>query len=133
MAPDDLLTRVHALEDELAAMQARLDGLLAELARAGGYRAMRDSRQCPACGGRSLLHVRALREIGAEGVAVPLCLSVDATWRRTTRSGPLEAFVCRACKLVELQAIDLDGLVADGEHVVAIEPEPAAPSAGPYR
>lgn len=132
---DDLRARVRALEGTLTEMQARLDHLVADLSRtrAGGFGAMRDTRQCPACGGRGLFHVRGLRESSAEGRLDPLCLVHEERWLTSQRRGPLDAFVCRTCHLVELHAIDLDGLVADGQRVVALDPEPDVPPAGPFR
>jgi hypothetical protein len=132
---DELRARVRALEDTLLATQARLDHLLADLSRtrAGGFRAMRDARQCPACGGRALFHVRRLREASHDGRLDLLGLSHEERWLGNTTRAPLEAMACRTCHLVELHAVNFDGLVADGDRVVALDPEPEPPTGGPFR
>ena len=132
---DDLHARVRALEDALTTTQARLDNLLADLARTrvGGFRAMRDSHQCPACGGRALLHVRKLREFARAGQLDALGLTHEERWTGTRVRAPLEAYACRTCFLVELHAADLDHVTIDGERIVALDPEPDVPPDGPFR
>ena len=133
---DDLRARVRALEEALTTTQARLDNLLADSWRA----------PAPAASGRCATRGNARRAAAApcstsapsarsrrRGSPVPVGLAHEERWTGATPRAPLEAFACRACKLVELHAIDFDRIVIDGERIVAIEPEPDAPSGGPYR
>ncbi len=121
--------RIVVLEKALDEMRAAL-----EHARIGGYRSMCDTRRCPACGSGSLFHVRRAPEVGKKGLE-PLALQHTKGFFGFTTNGPIEYFVCRNCRLIESHVIDFEGVHADGEHILAIEPEPdpAAPSDGPFR
>jgi len=122
-------------EDTLLARIARLEATVGELrhqltfANPAGFRAMRDSRRCPACDSGSLLHIRRIED----AMRQPLALHHMATWAGAATHAPLEAFVCRTCRLVEWHAIELVGVEPDGDTVVEIEPEDDPPTEGPYR
>ncbi len=123
------------LRSRMAELEGKMRELQRELARssAGGFRAMRESRRCPACGSGYLLHIPAATELGRRG-PTPLSVHHEAGFWGATSKGPIEHFICRGCKLIESHAIDLDGITADGETVIAIDPEPEhPPSGGPFR
>jgi hypothetical protein len=129
---DDLTARLAALE----ARHAQLENTIAELrleldTRKAGFRSMRDSRRCPACSTQALLHVRRASAMTA-GMEGELALLYDVKWTSIKAHGPLEAFVCRRCGLVELHALDIDNVPVDGTKIIAIEPE-EPPTAGPFR
>ena len=132
---DDITARLAALEAanrELAQQVVELRELLAA-SRPGGFRSIRDSRRCPACGSGSLLHVRRAQETGV-GQPVELALTHErSVWKGTITHGPMESFACRRCGLVEWHVIDFADVVADGDNVVAIEAEPEPPRSGPFR
>ena len=119
-----LLSRINRLEATVAELRHQL-----AYANPSGFRAMRDSRRCPACDSGSLLHIRRLEE----AMRQPLALYHAYTWAGASTHAPLEAFVCRTCRLVEWHAIELVGVEPDGDTVVEIEPEDDPPTEGPYR
>lgn len=123
-----------ALRERVAALESQLRELheLVAQSRAGGFRSMRDSRRCPACGGGALVHVRRASQASDAGV-VPLGIVHVSRWTGVVAHGPLESLTCRACGLVELHVIDFTGVEADGKHVVAIDPEADPPRDGPFR
>lgn len=131
---DEWTARLAALE----ARHAQLEQIIAELrleldARKTGFRSMRDSRRCPACNGEALLHVRrASTSTGAEAVELALAYDISM-WTGAKSRGPVEAFVCRTCGLVELHALDVENVPVDGTRIIAIEPESEPPSTGPFR
>ncbi len=123
------------LRAEMAALEEKVSELHRELARssAGGFRGMRDTRRCPACGGARLLHIPAATELAKRGTA-PLAIHHQNGFWGPTSQGPIEHFVCRGCKLIESHVIDLAGIEVDGETVVAIDPDPEPESGGgPFR
>jgi hypothetical protein len=129
---DDLTARLAALETRHAQLEQTLAELRLELdIRKAGFRSMRDSRRCPACSSQALLHVRRACAMTA-GTMGELALAYDIAWTSTTAHGPLEAFVCRRCGLVELHALDIDNVPVDGTKIIAIEPE-EPPAGGPFR
>lgn len=123
------------LRAEMAALEEKVSELHRELARssAGGFRGMRDSRRCPACGCARLLHIPAATELAKHGTA-PLAIHHQNRFWGPTSQGPIEHFVCCNCKLIESHVIDLADIDVDGETVIAIEsaPEPES-SGGPFR
>lgn len=123
------------LRAEMAELSEQVKELHRELARsaAGGFRAMRDTRRCPACGGGRLLHIPAATELASRGAAPLTIHHLDGWWGATSK-GPIEHFVCRGCMLIESHVTDLDGIEPDGKTVIAIEPEPEVPpGSGPFR
>jgi hypothetical protein len=126
----DVLARLEILELKVAELRAQL-----AMRDNGGSRAMRHTHVCPACGGRSLIHFKQCRESAGNSL-IDLALDHDHSvfWGTTVR-GALEAYACRRCRLVEWYARDFEGVAADGERVVFIEPEPegAPPRTGPFR
>ncbi|MGE0398118.1 MAG: hypothetical protein AB7T06_15560 [Kofleriaceae bacterium] len=131
---DDLTARLAVLEERQAELERTIADLRVELDnRHGGFRSMRDTRRCPACRGQALLHVReASSTYGGEIIGLALAYDVSM-WRGSRSRGPLEAFACRSCGLVEYHAVDVANVVADGAKIIAIEPEGEAPSEGPFR
>jgi hypothetical protein len=95
---------------------------------------MRDTHRCPTCGGTRVLHFRRIGEVAGDRM-IDFALQKDysAFWGMKLSAGVLEAFACRACRLVEWHAISLDDVVPDGEQVVELPAEPPVPPASPYR
>jgi hypothetical protein len=129
---EDLTERLAALE----ARHAQLEHIIAELrleldTRKSGFRAMRDSRRCPACSNQALLHARRASAM-ISGVTGELALGYEIAWTSTKTHGPIEAFACRRCGLVELHALDIDNVPVDGTNIIAIDPE-EPPAGGPFR
>lgn len=130
--------RIAALERSVAALATQLTEVQQQLAHAriGGFRSIRDSRRCPACGSGALLHVRRAKVISyGRGGTVDFSIAHEhsAIWGTTKPKGGLECFACRTCGLAEWHVLDLEDIPIDGENIVAIEPEPDAPSSGPFR
>src|SRR5262245_66533869 len=126
------MTDRDALLTGLDRLEAAVTELRTELTAARG--AMRDTRRCPACGGRELLHIREPQFIGYRGHSRRYALvSHRTSWFDSANRGLLEAYVCRACLLVEWHACDLKDVIADGTQVVALDPDPAPPRDGPFR
>lgn len=127
MQLDDLMARMTALERMIRDLEQ-------ELARSnvGGFRSMRDSRQCPACRGVKLLHIPQAQEV-THGGAVTLGVHHEKGFWGPKIWGPLEYFVCRGCYLVESHVTDLAGVEPDGKSVISIDPAPDGPSDGPFR
>jgi hypothetical protein len=131
-----LARRIERLEAANAELTRGLTVLRQELAtmRAGGFRSMRDSNRCPACGSGSLLRVRRSRQGTPYGGAMDFAIAQEATtWRGIQPRGPIESFSCRRCGLVEYHVIDFADVKVDGVDIIAIEPEAGAPQDGPFR
>lgn len=120
------------LELRLAALEDRVTALQRELTRRHG--SMAQTRRCPACGFGSLFQFTQVQERKDSGMS-ELALHHAKGWLHTDSVAPLEAYACRRCRLVEWHARQLDGLVADGVKVVALEAEaePPPPSDTPFR
>jgi hypothetical protein len=124
--------------DELRARMTSLETLVRDLhlelsrAAVGGFRSMRDTRRCPACGGQQLFHIPEALEL-THGGSTPLAVHHYKAFWGPRSQGPIEYFICRRCLLVETHAKDLDGIVADGRTVIAIDPEGDVPSDGLFR
>jgi hypothetical protein len=121
VAISDLRTLVAQLENRLADERTRI-------------RTMRQTVQCHSCGGRRILHVRALNYVLDSGV-LPLALQTRVSaWTGAKHSAPLEAYVCRNCGLLECNATGLDALAPDGKEIVElVSDENAPPQDAPYR
>ena len=124
------------MSSDLQTLEKRLAALESEVAtlRAARTGTMRDTRCCPACGDRSILHFTSVTEQTAGGLR-KLSLAHSTSWKGTTAMVPLEAYACRACGKVEWYATGLDDVEVDGTLVKLLEstgPE-TPPDAGPYR
>jgi hypothetical protein len=134
---DDLTAlsdRVARLEAANAALARQLDQLrdLVDRAHAGGFRSIRDSRRCPACGGGAFLHVPHATQVSEIGV-VPLGIHHVTRWTGSVAHGAMESFTCRHCGLVELHVVAPGEVTVDGKHILAVDPEPPPPADGPFR
>jgi len=131
MDPDE---RFALLEQRCAALEQQVTTLREELAhaRVGGFRSIRDSRTCPACGGRAIVHVRQATQ-AAHASVMPLGIAHDWKWTGPVARGVMESFACRGCGIVELHVVDFSDLAIDGTKIVAVDPEPEPPHAGPFR
>lgn len=130
MTDADRDARIAALETLVANMQGELARL-----RRPRIRSMRSTGRCPSCDGRRLLHFNRIKDV-AHGSALDLSLQKDysAWWGVKLTAGVLEAYACKACKLVEWSAVSLDDVQADGKDVLEIVgPEDTDPETGPYR
>ena len=128
---DDDLTALRVRVAQLEAQVAELRDLV-DRAHAGGFRSIRDSRRCPACGGGAFLHVPEMTQVTEVGVA-PLGISHQLKWTGAIARGVMESFTCRACGLVELHVVAPGEVEIDGKRVLAVDPEPDPPRDGPYR
>ncbi len=128
--------RMQTLEGAVAALSQQLAAVQEQLAatRVSGFRSMRDSRRCPACGSGALLHVRRAKEAGDSNGLTDFSLAHGHTfWGTLQHKGTLEAFACRGCGIVEWRVIDVTEIIADGTNIVEIEPEGDPPASGPFR
>ncbi len=122
-----------------ATLESAIAGLRAELARLQRPRisSMRATGRCPSCQGRRLLHFKRIEDVSDTGtVQLSLQKHHASFWSIIgTDTGVLEAFACRACRLVEWNAISLDDVRVDGTEVVELDgPDDADdPVTGPYR
>jgi hypothetical protein len=121
--------------NRIARLEATVDKLVAELERLqqGRTRSMAESGRCPACGTTPVLHFRRVMEATRNGL-VDLALRKERSFWGVIGEGPLEAFLCRGCRLVEWRASSLDGLEPDGDVVVErAAVDTARPKPAPYR
>jgi hypothetical protein len=124
--------RYTQLESALAELRAELEQL-----RRPRISSMRSTGRCPSCHGRRLIHFKRVKDVAGDTTTVDLSLQKNITsfWQIVgTAAGVLEAFACRACKLVEWNAISLDDVKVEGPEVVEVEgPADVDPAGGPYR
>jgi hypothetical protein len=118
--------KVIALEAALAELRRELDEL-----RHTRHRTMRDTHRCPACGATPVLRFERIKDVGRYELH-DLSLQKVRTFWRMTEKGQLEAYACRACRLVEWHASSLEDVVL-GEDVTELHAEAPPPKAGPYR
>jgi hypothetical protein len=129
----DRLTKLEAMNEHLLQRVVEL-GIEVQRTRTGGFRSMRDSRRCPACGEGSLVHVRRAQVPAAEGLTELALVYTHSSWRGVTKpAGPIEIYGCRSCGLVEHHVVEWTSVHADGEDIVAIDPEGEPPKGGPFR
>ncbi len=135
MASDPSSDRLDQLERANAQLHTQLQELreIIDRTRVGGFRSIRDSRRCPACGSGALLHVRRAQEVGYGGLKDLAIAHERSTWKGFLPRGSMESFACRGCGLVEFHVIDFSDVPVDGTDIVAIDPEPDVPSDGPFR
>ena len=136
MADDALLDRLAKLEainEHLLQRVVEL-GIEVQRTRTGGFRSMRDARRCPACGEGSIVHVRRAQVPAAAGLTELGLSYTHSRWSGSTKPlGPIELYACRSCGLVEQHVVDWKEVHADGEDIVAIDPEGEPPKGGPFR
>ena len=128
----DKASRITELEKAVAELREELDRL--RTGQRGS--SMRQTWCCPACGGKQLFHFRHITELTRNGVVeLTLQKEYSSWWGLQLSAAPLEAYVCRSCRLVEWDVISLDDVKPDGKEVVAVEAQaaPAAAAHGPYR
>ena len=126
------------IDARVAHLEATVDDLRRDLEHLRKQRRlpMRQTHRCSACGGARVLNITLIADMKGDVGSVPLSLAKDLSFWGTVKDhlGPLEAFVCRSCLLVEWHAGSLDGLEPDGKTVIELEaPADADPEAGPYR
>ncbi len=128
------MAEIDELRERMTSLENLVRDLQLELTRAsvGGFRSMRDTRRCPACGGQHLFHIPQALELTDTGTTPLAVHHYKTIWKPRSR-GPIEYFICRSCLLIESHAKDLDGIDADGKAVIAIDPEGDAPADGPFR
>lgn len=105
---------------ELAALRATVAELRREIAelRQPQRGSMRQSGRCPSCGGGALIKFRRVEAPGSGG---ELSLQkVRGSWGTLKPAGLLEAYACRACKLVEWNAESLDDIAVGGDDVTDV-------------
>src|SRR5688572_27549887 len=95
-----------------ATLESAIAELRTELARLQRPRinSMRSTGRCPSCDGRRLLHFKRVKEAAGDTGTVNLSLQKDDSsfWSIIgIDTGVLEAFACKACRLVEWNAISL--------------------------
>jgi hypothetical protein len=119
-------SRLDRLEAMVAELQRRLDApLMHTMARA---------HRCPGCGGRKLLRFGNLQTSGYRGRLSPFRLQQGREFLSRMSAGSVEAYACRACRLVEWYVTSFDDVVVDGKDVIAIEAPDDPPIArGAYR
>lgn len=125
---------VTALRDRVARLEAQLAELrdLVDRSHAGGFRSIRDTRRCPACGGGAFLHAPRTTQASHTQV-VPFGIAHHWKWTGAVASGVMEVFACRHCGLVEWHVIAPADVEPDGVNVLAVEPESDPPRDGPFR
>lgn len=122
-----------------AQLESAITELRAELARLQRprIRTMRQTRRCPSCDGRRLMHFKRVKDNAGDGTLIDFSLQKHAPsfWTILGRdTGILEAFACVTCRLVEWSAVSLDDVKVDGEDVVEVEgADETATDGGPYR
>jgi hypothetical protein len=122
------------MNDKLIALEAAVAELRRELdeLRRTRHRTMRDTHRCPACGGTPVLRFQRVKDVGY-GELHDLSLHKERSfWRNVVTGGVLEAYACRACRLVEWHASSLDD-VELGEDVTELFAEDPPREIGPYR
>jgi hypothetical protein len=116
------------LEERLAWLEAKLDGLRAQPAPT-----MRKDGECPGCHATEILHFTRITERG-DGQLHPMALAHPRSMWRMDALAPLQAFVCESCGMVEWYTSDLSKVEVDGtlvrNHKVVKQRDPEG---GPYR
>src|SRR5512143_1817649 len=102
-------------DDRIAALEAMVADLRAELAKPRRLESMSKTLTCPACGGGHIIGVREVKEF-THGGLIPLALGNRATFWKSGLGDPLQAYVCTACRLVEWHVASLERLQPDGEN-----------------
>jgi len=120
-------------DDRIAALEAMVADLRAQLERRPRRDSMSKTLTCPCCGGGALLGIRRIDERVDSGL-VPLAIGNRPGFWSSKSGAPLQAYICRSCRLVEWHVASLDALEPDGEIIIEIDrPVEGAPDAGPYR
>jgi len=121
-------------DERIAAMEAKIDDLQAQIAKLGQRGSMHQTFTCPACGNGNILAVNQVKSPSGMG-GTPLALKSYRRWFEGPEGDPLYVYVCTACRLVEWHVHSLVHLAPDGETVVELTRtnEQAAPKGSPYR
>ena len=123
-----LKAQVDRQEATIAELRATVMGL-----RSQQCFSMKNTRMCPGCGARSLLHIRKLKDHAHHG-SIDLAIDHETSvWTGVETHGALEGFACLGCGLLELHVIDFKDVQVDGEKIVLIEADKDPPKAGPFR
>src|SRR5512139_1567757 len=95
----DRIAKLEAMNEQLLQRVVEL-GIEVQRTRTGGFRSMRDSRRCPACGEGAIVHVRRVQQAGGHGVMELGLVHAYSAWSGIKTDGPMESFTCRSCGLV---------------------------------
>jgi hypothetical protein len=121
------------LDDRVAVLEQLVADLRAHLDRAPRRDSMSKTLTCPSCGGGSILGIKEVKE-HTHGGLVPLALGNKAGFWSSKPGAPLQAYICRACLLVEWHISSIENLTPDGDNVVDLtRPEEPLPQGAPYR
>src|SRR3954471_19085592 len=106
-----------SVEDRIAVLEALVADLRANAERPPRRDSMGKTLTCPACGGGSLLGVRVIKEYTHGGLTTFAIGNKETFWS-TEHGAPLQAYVCKACWLVEFHVTSLHALVPDGKMII---------------
>lgn len=124
---------MSTVDDRIAALEAMVADLRAQLESPPRRDSMSKTLTCPCCGGGALLGVRWIQERTDRGL-VPLAIGNKPGFWGSKTGAPLQAYVCRSCRFVEWHVASLEELAPDGESIFEINrPAEDVPDAGPYR
>jgi hypothetical protein len=127
----DAQQQLDAMRAELEAMRTELDGLRAQVGAATDRikLTMRGQTRCPGCGATSIVHLS--KVLGGSNHGGSMVIRMDGKWA-PKRKGPIEAYVCRACGLMEWYT-DLADIDLEGDDIRVIEGAAPDVSGGPMR
>jgi hypothetical protein len=117
MTDDVDRARIAALEATVGELRDELHRL-----RTTPRRAMRETYRCSSCGGTKIIHFTRIKELAQDGmVDLALQKQYHTWWGIKLSAAPLEAFVCKNCRLVEWHAITLADVRPDGDEVAELD------------
>jgi len=119
--------RVRQLEAAIADLRAEVAAL-----RARRSDTMARTFQCPACGCKRVVHVRQISDV-QQGVQMPFSLTHQVRMLSLTPGDPVEAFICRECRLVEWHVLGFELTDIDGEQAIEIASSDVETPPAPYR
>jgi hypothetical protein len=121
------------VEDRIAALEATVADLRAQLEGPRRRDSMRNTLTCPCCGGGRIIGVAEILE-SKQGGLVPLAIGNEPGFWRAKRGVPLQAYICRSCLYVEWHIASLEQLVPDGKTIIEMNrPDEQSPHDTPYR
>jgi hypothetical protein len=124
---------MQTAEERIAALEATIDELRAELKRVARRESMDRTLTCPACGGGKIVGVKMLFDESGSSLSPLRVIRRAGDWRKDA-ANVLQAYVCKQCCLVEWRVHGNEGLVADGEYVIdLVRADDAAPKDTTYR
>lgn len=132
-APDtaEIHTQLQELRTEVEALRRELQ----RVRRHPGV-SMRAQNRCPQCNGRSILHLRRVRDHNYGDAHTAMAIQLEGVFKKR-EIGAFELFVCRQCEFGEWYVsgageIDPEKLdKANRKNVRIIDEEP--PDGGPFR